>query len=483
MRLRWRPLANDPLGPDDVDRHESMLAVATAPIKGASSGGTGLLMLWSWNRPFMPLSVVEGHKEGAVTGFHWLDTPASDLGKKQQLRKANEATVTSTFRTSSRVPGSKTHQVDDILFENSEHDSDSDMLGIWQHVLSVGRDGRCLIQSFARGTFGRLCVEESRTFSQRWILLTFNNSNNPRPGDRPISRVPPSTFAMANLSPYQEGYGSLQIFSVSQIPPGPRNEFLLTGLRRDIVTASAPGIFCENPVEGDGTELAGGYFPDSIVGNQRLPSKSPELYFNVVDQGDLSDTLQPITDGNGTGITVAPEVVHLSRFADRYEMCLGEKFHSRVEICMHNASVAHSLCCEQLAQMWKMVAIILDNSGTDGLLDRGSEAGNVMQFVLLPTIRSILEERADAGDVQTCVTLCQVLEVVTPEETVKIPDLEIELVREWYLSYIDLLQGMCLFSQVTFLIRNCADPFIGALNRQSTTYVNHIQVCFAPVFH
>ena len=24
-------------------------------------------------------------------------------------------------------------------------------LGVWQHVLSVGRDGRCLIQSFARG--------------------------------------------------------------------------------------------------------------------------------------------------------------------------------------------------------------------------------------------------------------------------------------------------------------------------------------------
>ena len=287
-------------------------------------------------------------------------------------------------------------------------------------------------------------------------------------GDRPISRVPPSIFALANLSPYQEGYGSLQIFSVHQnIPSGPRNEFLLTGLRRDIVTANAPGIFCEEPVDEDGTDLAGGYFPDPSSGNQQLPSKVPKLYFNVIDQGDLSDDMQPIADG--CGITVAPEVVHLSRFVDRYEMCLGAKFHSRVEICIHNAYVAHSLCCEQLAEMWKMVAIMLDNSGTDGLPDAGAEASNVMQFVLLPTIGSILEERADAGDVQTCVTLCQVLEVVTPEETVKIPGLEIELVREWYLAYIDLLQGMCLFSHVTFLIRNCADPFIGALNKQSTT--------------
>jgi hypothetical protein len=34
----------------------------------------GLLALWSYH-PFMPLSVVEGHKDGTVTDFGWLDTP------------------------------------------------------------------------------------------------------------------------------------------------------------------------------------------------------------------------------------------------------------------------------------------------------------------------------------------------------------------------------------------------------------------------
>jgi hypothetical protein len=273
---------------------------------------------------------------------------------------------------------------------------------------------------------------------------------------------------MANLSPFQAGYGSLQIFSVCQsIPSGPRNEFLLTGLRRDIVTANAPGIFREEITEATDPDYPDTYLPDQFVGNSYLPSQVPQLHFNVIDQGNLTEEMKPITDG--MGITVAPEVVHMSRFADRYEMYLGEKYTSRVDLCMHNSKVAHSLRCEQLAEMWKMVAIVLDNSGTDGLPPRGVGVGNVMHFVLLPTIRSILEERADAGDVQTCVTLCEVLQVVTSEETVRIPELEIEIVREWYLNYIDLLRGMCLFSHAAFLIRNCTDPFISALNKSSTT--------------
>jgi hypothetical protein len=41
-RLRWRPPAGDTLVlDDDEDRHEAMLAVSTAPIKGASAGGSG----------------------------------------------------------------------------------------------------------------------------------------------------------------------------------------------------------------------------------------------------------------------------------------------------------------------------------------------------------------------------------------------------------------------------------------------------------
>lgn len=67
-------------------------------------------------------------------------------------------------------------------------------------------------------------------------------------GSRPISQVPPSAFAIANLSPFQRGFGSLQIMAVHQkVPNGDNNDFALTGLRRDNWTAMVPGIFKEEP--------------------------------------------------------------------------------------------------------------------------------------------------------------------------------------------------------------------------------------------
>lgn len=152
-RLRWRPPAGDTLVLDDEDRHEAMLAVSTAPIKGASAGGSGLLALWSYHRPFMPLSVVEGHKDGAVTDFDWLDTP--------QPVPLVQGTVTGGGSTQKQLGSSdarqfrrqgSSHEVD-ILYDNTEQDGADRPVGIWQHTISVGRDGRCLMQSFARGAY------------------------------------------------------------------------------------------------------------------------------------------------------------------------------------------------------------------------------------------------------------------------------------------------------------------------------------------
>ena len=153
MRLHWRPPANETIvlssvvdGEEDEDRHDSMLAVATAPIKGASAGGSGMLALWSCHRPFMPLSVVEGHNEGAVTDFQWLDTP---LPPQPMRNRRGDREM--------RVRGSHHHEPDAILYDNNsreyddDDDDDDEPVAIWQHVLSVGRDGRCLIQSLARG--------------------------------------------------------------------------------------------------------------------------------------------------------------------------------------------------------------------------------------------------------------------------------------------------------------------------------------------
>ena len=167
-RVKWRPPAFESLPSTDedsaeIDRHESMLGVATAPIKGASAGGSGVLSLWSYNRPFMPLSVLEGHKVGAVTDFFWLDTPQPEVlplnahekspvtpsHDRRETRKTSDDTEASMRP---RIRGISSHESDSIsIYDKPDLVEDRELtlrtgLCIWQHVLSVGRDGQCLIQ-------------------------------------------------------------------------------------------------------------------------------------------------------------------------------------------------------------------------------------------------------------------------------------------------------------------------------------------------
>lgn len=165
-RLRWRPPAFEGFVAGEQqteDRHASMMAVATAPIKGASAGGAGVLALWSFHRPFMPLSVVQGHKDGGVTDFDWLETPVNkdttpspkqqlpDQSKRNWRGQAQDSSDHGSYR--STFSQLRNHEIDSSLHDNAESDdNDKKPVGIWQHVLSVGRDGRCIIQSFVRGT-------------------------------------------------------------------------------------------------------------------------------------------------------------------------------------------------------------------------------------------------------------------------------------------------------------------------------------------
>jgi hypothetical protein len=79
--------------------------------------------------------------------------------------------------------------------------------------------------------------------------------------------------------------------------------------------------------------------------------KVPELFFHVVDRGDL-DGSTPVA-ANQMAITVAPEVVHLSRFAKGYKLHPDNELHSRLEVCLHNGGVAESL--QQVRTLWGSV--------------------------------------------------------------------------------------------------------------------------------
>lgn len=80
---------------------------------------------------------------------------------------------------------------------------------------------------------------------------------------------------MANLSPFQRGYGSLQLFSVHQnVPNSVGSDFVLTALRQDGTTAKSPGIFKESPVDVNPNSAM---TRPTAAGGRRLPERTPEL--------------------------------------------------------------------------------------------------------------------------------------------------------------------------------------------------------------
>jgi len=357
-RIRWRPAEDE----DDVN---DFIAVASASIYGATSAtGNGTTQLWSCVRStFMPLSVCEGHTEGAVTDLVWVPIDGN----------------------------------------------------AWQTILTVGRN-QCLLQNFSYG-------------------------------EQPILDVPRATFALANLSPFQPGFGSLQIMSVHQ-------------------KVNAPDLIDQID-----------YLPPN--------HEKCDLVFSITDQGDVEDLNN---SAQHTSVDVASELTHLSRFSELYATQIGGGLVSKADICRHNASVADGLNQRAISQMWKTLSVIIDGSGLNALPATASNThSNPMTRLLVPTLRNLLLQRADNGDVQTVVVLCEVMDVIAPPSAAggsarsRIPNLNITHIREWYLAYIDLLQQMCLFTQAASLIRNCSDPTIGALNQQSTTIHDSCPQCGKPL--
>eukprot|EP00571_Detonula_confervacea_P001238 CAMPEP_0172319194 /NCGR_PEP_ID=MMETSP1058-20130122/37079_1 /TAXON_ID=83371 /ORGANISM="Detonula confervacea, Strain CCMP 353" /LENGTH=990 /DNA_ID=CAMNT_0013034193 /DNA_START=210 /DNA_END=3181 /DNA_ORIENTATION=- len=424
-RIRWRP--PEDTNDSQYNHNDSMIAVATSSIYGANAGGNGSAGLWSYHRPYMPISVCEGHIEGAVTDFAWIGM----MKKKQNEnlpqpyhRTIEPAPSTLLKGSSSSIASIESSSNRTKNWENTMDDGGQKQLSNvasfereWQTIITVGRDGQCLLQHFSHG-------------------------------ERPILEVPRSTFALANLSPFQPGFGSLQIMAVHQ-------------------RVNAPDILKKKEQSAP---------PDL--------SKS-ELVFSITDQGgveDLSRASLPVS------VDVAPELTHLSRFSELYVTTTESKFATKAEVCRHNATVAEGLNQKAMTQMWKTLAAILDGSGLNFLPTNPSDSySNPMAYILTKTVRDLLIQRADAGDVQTCVVLCEVMDVIVPPATVggpaksRIPNLNISLVREWYLTYIDLLQRMCLFTQAASLIRNCRDPVVGALNQQSTTIHESCPSCGKPL--
>jgi len=117
-----------------------------------------------------------------------------------------------------------------------------------------------------------------------------------------------------------------------------------------------------------------------------------------------------------------------------------------------------------------------------------------------PTVKNLLLERGDFGDIQSCVTICEIVDIFNgqgekakakanteensmpkKEVTEVFLGIEINIVREWYLSYVDLMQRLEMFERCTELLANCVDSVISTMNQQSTQIYESCSSCNKPL--
>lgn len=157
---------------------DSIIAVSTSPIQGANAGGNGecitdkqthvkcmrftfsfallgVVGLWTCSRPYVPISIVEGHQEGAVTAFAFVpDTATSDEPLMEFNRRLTEPTTSTGisplmhFESPSQWYSRRRLSEFHDAAASAEKDRPCRSM-----ILSVGRDGQCLLQDFSLGEF------------------------------------------------------------------------------------------------------------------------------------------------------------------------------------------------------------------------------------------------------------------------------------------------------------------------------------------
>ena len=184
-RIKWRP------------GHPEQLTTTS------SVQGDNMIHLWNVRHPFLPLATLDGHDDvcGSIT---WLDTPClpehaphphspPNAGGAGGLPSSSQAPVMPPAlpvqqqqhqqqhrSTSSRLFGSWGASWDESFSRGAGDEVEknglgryTDYLGIWQHLVSCGRDGRVIFHSLARASRPRDTVTPSLVaLSVRGEMLT-----------------------------------------------------------------------------------------------------------------------------------------------------------------------------------------------------------------------------------------------------------------------------------------------------------------------
>lgn len=104
----------------------------------------------------------------------------------------------------------------------------------------------------------------------------------------------------------------------------------------------------------------------------------------------------------------------------------------------------------------------------------GGFGGGIARWCYESVVREMLEFYGNQGDVQTCVTMALALQGHLP--------LDKKTTTQWFLSYIELLHRLQLWSAANEIIRICPIDDIRAINQKSTTVHTNCPGCGRPLY-
>ena len=170
-RIAWRPPLSVASG------RECMQLAATSIDRGDIS-------IWEVGSPHIPACTLKGHT-AICTGISWLDTAMSDYDSEQYKLLCKEAKGKSGGRDSAAKK---------VVLEGPER------LGVYQHILSIQKDGKILVQDLRNGYFPRQHISSSVVAIASQGHLAYQTSRVHR-GD-PLGLFV-STDRYTGMSPYK----------------------------------------------------------------------------------------------------------------------------------------------------------------------------------------------------------------------------------------------------------------------------------------
>jgi hypothetical protein len=308
----------------------------------------------------------------------------------------------------------------------------------WQHVVSIGRDGCVFLENLAYGS-------------------------------RPTTQVPSSVLALSN---------SNTLAAVHQLPPNRQeDDWGLTLLRRDATSESALGVFATSRWgAADGEEASTSNLKQA---NEKQQSRDGhedggEELNSLGRWGRQDEYCRRVQETNiqltAMDTLIEPHQKYLKHFALTWATKESHPHMTSSELCQHNSTLCSAVGCEEQCRMWLILA---------SLLETKNEPGSLFLFIGPTAIESLLQARIDCGDVQSAVYVCLLLGVFQMAE----PPFPIQQVREWFLSYIEMLRSRAMFVEATEIVKLSGDSGgdVGSMSRMGTDIFTSCPTCLKPL--